>query len=90
MIEQGTWPSQEWRLPPKQQDGGSNPPVPAIVFNFSDYSIQSQEFKSDKSHSTRSIAALILDFLILARRQIEYLYKGQFASPHVRSGCLMV
>ena len=48
MIEQGTWPSQEWRLPPKQQDGGSNPPVPAIVLNFSDYSIQSQEFKSDK------------------------------------------
>ena len=37
MIEQGTWPSQEWRLPPKQQDGGSNPPVPAIMLNFSDY-----------------------------------------------------
>ena len=90
MIEQGTWPSQEWRLPPKQQDGGSNPPVPAIVFNFSDFSIQSQEFNSDKSHSTRSIASLILDFLILARRQIEYLYKGHFASLHIRSGCLMV
>ncbi len=65
MIEQGTWPSQEWRLPPKQQDGGSNPPVPAIVFNFSDYSTQSQEFKSDKLHSTRSATTLILDFLIL-------------------------
>ena len=55
MIEQGTWPSQEWRLPPKQQDGGSNPPVPAIVFNFSDYSIQSQEFKSDKSHPQNGV-----------------------------------
>ena len=31
MIEQGTWPSQEWRLPPKQQDRGSNPRVPAIM-----------------------------------------------------------
>ena len=29
MIEQGTWPSQEWRLPPKQQVEGSNPSVPA-------------------------------------------------------------
>ena len=25
----GTWPSQEWRLPPKQQVEGSNPSVPA-------------------------------------------------------------
>ena len=55
MIEQGTWPSQEWRLPPKQQDGGSNPPVPAIVLDFSDYSIQSQEFKSDKSHPQNGV-----------------------------------
>ena len=76
MIEQGTWPSQEWRLPPKQQDGGSNPPVPAIAFNFSDYSIQSQEFKSDKSRSTRSIMALILDFLILADDKSNIFIKG--------------
>ena len=50
MIEQGTWPSQEWRLPPKQQDGGSNPPVPAIMLNFSDYFIRGQEFRSEKQH----------------------------------------
>ena len=48
MIEQGTWPSQEWRLPPKQQDGGSNPPVPAIGLNFSDYLFPFQEIKPDK------------------------------------------
>ena len=32
----GTWPSLEWRLPPKQQVGGSNPSVPAtkISKNF--------------------------------------------------------
>ena len=48
MIEQGTWPSQEWRLPPKQQDGGSNPPVPAIMLNYSDCFIRGQEFRPDK------------------------------------------
>ena len=48
MIEQGTWPSQEWRLPPKQQAGGSNPPVPAMMLNFSDYLFPLQEIKPDK------------------------------------------
>ncbi len=38
MTEQGTWPSLEWRLPPKQQDRGSNPRVPAIMHEFNTFS----------------------------------------------------
>ena len=91
MIEQGTWPSQEWRLPPKQQDGGSNPPVPAIMLDFSDHFIRGQEFRPVKQPFKVVSYALDNDpdfgLSNTYRRQIEYLYKGHFASPHIRSGC---
>ena len=33
ILSVGTWPSQEWRLPPKQQGEGSNPSVSATTLS---------------------------------------------------------
>ena len=86
MIEQGTWPSQEWRLPPKQQDRGSNPRVPAIMIHFPVFQqvwgancLIGEEFYAFDSFPVFGLSNA-------HRRQTEYLYIVHFASSHVRTG----